>query len=267
MPPWDFRILLPENQIPTIPVRIPPQTSQGLIMGFFQNIATGLELIAFPNVCVSCGRVMNDRDRMLCGSCTNSKFEDPNPSNKTCCGNWILPEGFLFQDALWRYDKEGIIQEMVRMLKYQGVAKLGRELGQAAGLKLIERHIGNRLPENKGEIILLPVPLHKARQKKRGYNQARLIAEGISEISGIAVADEHVMQRVRNTISQTRFSFSKRMDNLKDAFRLTQPETLSGKFVIIVDDVYTTGSTCFSLGGEIRKAGVKGIGVMTIGIA
>lgn len=229
-----------------------------------QNMARGVESVIFPITCVACGVSMQDNQRMLCGECISGRFEDPNPTNDNYCGKIILPDGIAFQDALWRYDKQGIIQEIIRMLKYQGMSQVGTELGKIAGNRLLQRHLKKRLPDGA---VLLPVPLHPLRKKKRGYNQARLIAEGMAVQTGLEVVPEAAVIRKRNTVTQTKFSFSRRMENLKGVFSVESQDELKGRFVIIVDDVFTTGSTCFSLGRVIGDSEVSGMGVMTIGIA
>lgn len=233
----------------------------------FYTLTDGLEAVLFPVTCMACGTAMKDKKRVLCSKCINDRFEDPNPGNRVSCSKMLLPDGINFQDALWRYDKEGHIQEMIRCLKYQGMSQIGIELGKIAGKRVAERHLGIHAPESKMDTLLVPVPLHPAREKKRGYNQARMIASGISEISGVEVVENETVIRTRNTLTQTKFSFSKRMENLKGVFKVNHPEKLKDKFIILVDDVFTTGSTCYSLGASLKFAGVAGIGILTIGIA
>jgi ComF family protein len=117
------------------------------------------------------------------------------------------------------------------------------------------------------EIVLLPVPLHPARERKRGYNQSRLIAEGISEITGDRVSKKGDVTRIRNTRTQTGYSMGKRMKNISGAFSLNNPESFAGNFVIIVDDVFTTGSTVFELAHTLQPAEPADIGILTIALA
>lgn len=237
------------------------------MLQLFHTFTDGLEAVLFPATCMACGTAIKDKKRVLCSKCVNDRFEDPNPANRVSCTKMLLPDGINFQDALWRYDKEGHIQEMIRCLKYQGMSQIGTELGKIAGKRITERHLGTHTPENLEEILLLPVPLHPAREKKRGYNQARMIASGMSEISGVDLAENETVVRTRNTLTQTKFSFSKRMENLKGVFKVNHPEKLKDKFIILVDDVFTTGSTCYSMAASLKNTGVAGIGILTIGIA
>jgi len=228
------------------------------------NTIRGFEAIAFPQVCISCGMFMPDKNQLICSNCVANRFEDPNPANENACEKMILPNGVLFQDALWKYDKEGIVQEMIRLLKYQGMGKIGIELGEAAGRKFIRRHPGKRIHVSVDQMLLLPVPLHPKREKKRGYNQAKKIAEGISQVSGIQIAPDSSLVRIKFTTTQTRFSLKKRMENLKGVFSVADPEVFKNKVVIIIDDVFTTGSTCFSIAEILNQAEPRSIGIFTV---
>ncbi len=235
-------------------------------MPFLKQLFKGLEQVAFPPVCLGCSAVFDSRDRFLCESCASERFDDPNPANQPACEAMILPEDVNFQDALWKYDKEGVLQQLIHMLKYEGMAEVGQELGTYGARRVHQRHIGGRIPESE-PVLLLPVPLHKKREKKRGYNQAELIAGGMASVLDMEVAEKEVVTRTRHTVTQTRHNFEQRMKNLKNAFKVNSPEVLKGKHILIVDDVFTTGSTCFTLSAEIKKAGPASIGIFTIGMA
>lgn len=201
---------------------------------------------------------------MICSQCATRRFEDPNPTNNESCLGLILPDGVLFQDALWSYDKEGLVQEMIRQLKYQGMGQIGIELGNLAGNRIKKRHIGSRISVDISRILLVPVPLHPLREKKRGYNQARQIAQGIAAQTGASIIEPTSLIRQRNTVTQTKFSFAKRMENLRNVFVLKAPEAVKDRFLIIVDDVFTTGSTCFSLAHILKEGNPAGMGIFTI---
>jgi predicted amidophosphoribosyltransferase len=122
------------------------------------------------------------------------------------------------------------------------------------GKRLRDHYLTNYIwpPEN---YILLPVPLHPAKKRMRGFNQARLIATGIGKATGIDVADDGVARRTRNTRSQTGFSVDKRMHNVHGAFEISASGHIKGKAVIIVDDVFTTGATTFELAMQCWQSG------------
>ncbi|AXJ02196.1 comF family protein [Cyclonatronum proteinivorum] len=253
---------------PELPGNTSPETQPEQHLTGFRALVQGLLSVAFPVNCMGCGTALPARDRLLCERCPHERFSDPNPSNALTCEKLLLPEGILFQDALWKYDKGGLLNQIIHLLKYEGMAAVGEEVGYYAGRRLQERHIeGARRFESGAPVLLLPVPLHPKREQKRGYNQARQIALGMSRATALPVADPQLVVRQKNTKTQTRFSLSERMVNLKGAFRLTDFSLVQGRHVIIVDDVFTTGSTAFTLAGVLQEAKPASVSVFTIGMA
>jgi len=232
----------------------------------FASLKEGLEQIAFPSTCIGCGDVLAGRENLLCEPCIETRFDDPNPANNATCGGLILPNEVTFQDSMWLYDKDSVLQTIMRMLKYEGMSETGVFLGRVAAERILIRHIGKRIPD-KTDAVLLPVPIHKRRKIKRGYNQARMIADGIADLLHIPVLPNDAVVRVKHTVTQTKFNFDKRMHNLKEAFELRRPELIKGRHVIIIDDVFTTGSTCFTLSAVIAPAAPASVGIFTIGMA
>lgn len=232
-------------------------------MKVFRTLTEGLNAVLFPTACQCCGDVQVEDDDLLCAYCIEHLFEDANPERLDACTDVFLPEYIGFQDALWKYDKGGHLQELLIKLKYHGMAKLGVQLGRLLGARLS----GNPACQKEEACILVPVPLHPARRRKRGYNQAESIATGVSKFTGIPVADEEVIIRTRNTRTQTGFTLNRRMQNLKQAFRIQKPEVLAGKIPIIVDDVFTTGTTTFELAATLKPCCDQNMGVITVAMA
>lgn len=232
-------------------------------MRLFRELLQGAGQVAFPATCVACGQSLADHTQFLCEICVAGRFEDANPTNAATCDTLVLPDGVGFQDAMWHYDKAGALQKLMQMLKYEGMSAVGLELGELAGQRIVQRHVPQRLPAAE-EILLLPVPLHPRREHKRGYNQARKIAEGMANVLNCRIAPSEALIRSRHTATQTRFSFSKRMENLKNVFQLVQSEVFAGQHVLLVDDVFTTGSTSFSVSAVLQESKPAGIGVFTI---
>lgn len=107
---------------------------------------------------------------------------------------------------------------------------------------------------------LLPVPLHRWRQAKRGFNQALEICRPLARASGLAI--ENAARRVRSTVAQTGLDRSARRRNLADAFRLASP--LAARYPLIVDDVMTTGETCRQLAALLKSRGAERVAVLTV---
>jgi ComF family protein len=128
------------------------------------------------------------------------------------------------------------IQNSLHLLKYKGKKEIGIYFGLQMGNALKQsRRFGNC-------DFIIPLPLSADREKKRGYNQAALIAEGISERLKIPVAGDAVF-RVKKTETQTHKSRIERWKNMESTFEVRKPEMISGKHVLLVDDVITTGAS------------------------
>ncbi|MEX0686625.1 MAG: ComF family protein [Balneolales bacterium] len=229
----------------------------------FRSLAQGINALLFPPICPCCGDLQSNNENLICAWCIDNLFEQANPYGLDQCTEAFLPENIAFQDALWRYDKGGYVQELLVKLKYHGIATIGVQLGCLLGIQLMK----NPAFQNMEDHILIPVPLHHARKRKRGYNQSACIAEGISSVTGIPIIEEGSLKRSRNTHTQTGFNLNMRMANLKDAFTMQRPATLADRFPVIVDDVFTTGTTTFELAATIKPFTSKEIGIVTVALA
>jgi ComF family protein len=228
-------------------------------------MARGLVGVAFPEICICCGMPLQ-QSRFLCHYCSYDRFEDANPGGADSCTGVILPEMISVQDAMWIYDKNDHLQQLIRELKYNGMGALGLELGRLTGQQVAGSRMRYHISSG-AEIVLLPVPLHPKRERKRGYNQSERIARGVSDKTGFRLAGIGDVTRIRNTRTQTGFSMGKRMKNISGAFRMNNSGLFRGNFIIIVDDVFTTGSTVFELARTIAPAGPAGIGILTVAMA
>ena len=134
------------------------------------------------------------------------------------------------------YSEKGMVQRLLHNLKYGGHQKIGRCLGAWYGYQLL------RDPHLKAVDYVLPVPLHKSRQRRRGYNQCRTFGEEIAHRLGAAYS-ERFLVRTSSTHSQTRKDRWLRWQNTRGVFKLHQPHLLEGSTILLIDDVITTGST------------------------
>jgi ComF family protein len=113
---------------------------------------------------------------------------------------------------------------------------------------------------------LVPVPLHPARLRERGYNQAALIAEGLAPALGAPVIQDG-LERTRHTPRQSELGQKERFTNIRGAFRITTPSTFEGKHIILVDDLLTTGATASEAARVLKAAGAIKVGVLALSIA
>ena len=114
--------------------------------------------------------------------------------------------------------------------------------------------------------MILPVPLHKNKQKKRGYNQSDYFAKGISDSTGIKWSPE-IIARTRNNPSQTNKSRIERIQNVEDIFQIKRIESILSKKILVVDDVITTGATLFACSEILERSGAQVLGVASIALA
>jgi ComF family protein len=137
--------------------------------------------------------------------------------------------------SLLYYRKGGITQKLIHQLKYEGQKELGIELGRWFGKTLMES-------SQVDFDCILPIPLHKKRQRQRGYNQSELIASGVSEICRVPVLTGNLI-RTTHSSTQTKKKRISRHDSLEGVFRLRKPDEMKEKRILLLDDVITTGAT------------------------
>ena len=192
----------------------------------------------YPSVCAACGNSLYKWEHIVCTRCkaflpkTGYELNEDNPLARMFYGKVRLKA----VTACFFFSKEGKVQHLIHELKYKGNADAGVFLGQELGKSIREAPLFQDLN------YLIPVPLHPKREKERGYNQSMMIAKGISEVTGIPVGDKYLVRSV-NTATQTHKSKEERWKNVKDIFEVKHPEQLEDKYVLLIDDVLTTGAT------------------------
>lgn len=147
--------------------------------------------------------------------------------------------------AQFYFTKQSLMQHLLHQLKYMGNREIGYQLGKIMGGQLIE----SRRFECDA---LIPLPLFPAKQKKRGYNQASVICEGMSAAMDLQVW-EGVIQRPQFTSTQTKKGRIERWKNVEGKFEVTNQSKIEGKHLLLVDDVVTTGATLEHCASELLK--------------
>lgn len=158
------------------------------------------------------------------------------------------------------FSGEGLLQHLMHGLKYKNKKETGIYLGKMFGRELQQTVWAKDLN------AIIPVPLHAKKQAARGYNQSIYITQGISDVLKIPVLDKTI-HRTRHTESQTHKNRAERIANMQNAFIVKDNKTLSGKHILLVDDVLTTGATIESAALEILKVPGTKVSVATVGIA
>jgi len=185
-------------------------------------------VLAKKPICAMCGRITNNGE--FCSRCCSKTFL-----------NGVI---------ITAYYKDGPIKELIHNFKYEGVFEIGDVLSEYVIKKLEGANIGNN-------ILLVPVPLHKQRFRKRGYNQSQIIAKKISKYLNYEITEN--LKRIKNNPAQITLSKKERIDNVKDIFSWSGSvsSNLKNKTIILIDDVYTTGSTLNECAKVLKKLGFR----------
>ena len=220
-------------------------------------VEAGLHLV-FPLVCVGCGRDVLPANSSLCLGClaalpfTGFEKMDANPVEQKFYGRLPLHRA----SALLYFTAGSIVQRLMHELKYRGNRELGWQLGRLMGVALRE---SGGFPAD----VLIPLPLYRARERMRGYNQSLLLCEGIAREYPLPVLAD-VLVRPTATETQTRKTRLERWENMQDRFVVARPGVITGKRLLLVDDVITTGATLEAAGAALAAANCPDISLMTL---
>jgi ComF family protein len=218
--------------------------------------------LVFPRVCASCGNTLLRHEACICNFClvhlpaTDFHHHSDNPASRLFWGRALVHH----VASLYYFHKGSRVQHLVHLLKYKGKEEVGVFLG---------KHYGNELQKSPlfADVdVIIPVPLHPKKLRKRGYNQSEVFARGLSQ-SMQAVTDNRTLLRITATDTQTRKSRFRRWENVSEVFALHQPEHLAGKHLLLVDDVVTTGATLEACVQELLKCKDVKVSIATIACA
>lgn len=208
-----------------------------------RGIRNSLRELFFPSACCVCGAYTADKDQPVCPECIKAlpvTEHATHHDNKTA-GLFTYIKKVKQAASYCYYDHEKPIYDIIHSLKYHNKPQLGAWIGEKAA-----RHFISKAPDWFNHIdYIIPIPLHSKRLEQRRYNQAELIADGISRATGIKVDTKHLIRKTDNT-SQTLLTIEQRRHNAEGIFELRNGNELSGRHILLVDDVITTGSTMLS---------------------
>lgn len=223
-----------------------------LRMKFIEKWWNPLIGLILPHYCPVCGKRLYDNEQAICESClkklprTMYHVWDDNPMVKEFWGKFPVEKA-----AAWFFYTHGSpYAHMIHLFKYHGRKKLAFELGRLMTAEIQPSGFF------EGINCIVPVPLHKDKEKLRGYNQSEWISYGIAAATGIRVINDAV-ERTRPTMTQTKKSARERFKNMKGVFVAKDNDALIGKHILLVDDVMTTSATLTACADALRE--VKGI--------
>lgn len=223
------------------------------------RLATDLFNLLFPNLCNACTQYLVRGEKNICLSClhdlpyTDYHIHANNRAAKQFWGR--LPCHAVM--AMLYFKKGSRVQRLMHRLKYNGQTALGMELGLLLGERL--KHSSRY----SGVDYIIAVPLHKKRERLRGYNQSKCIADGVSECLGVPVLTDILVKPI-STASQTRKGRFNRYENLKSVFRVNDHQKIKDKHVLLIDDVMTTGATLEACGLVLLEAGISKLSIAAI---
>lgn len=230
-------------------------------MNLFAQYLYDFFCLFFPDLCIVCNSHLVSQEELICTKClfnlpkTNYHKHIDNPVSQLFWGRTKVE----YATAYFTFTKGSKYQEMMHKFKYHGNKEIGLVLG---------RYLGNQLRNSVfNEIdVIIPVPLHKSKLKKRGYNQSEWIALGISEAMCKPIDVKSFIRSVA-TETQTRKSRFERWKNVESIFKITNGDVLDGKHILLVDDVVTTGSTLEACANALLNLNGTKISIAALAVA
>ena len=240
------------------------------IRNAFAQTAKLFELAVFPSFCKICGTLLESpEEKVLCRTCLD-KITPHRASFCPSCGRFFEGAGdphlcsacltetppFSVHRSGAKY--RGSLKDALLLFKYRRYRILGKNLAEFIA-EALKKEVGLWW----GVDVIVPVPLHRRRRWERGFNQAEVLAKELGRIRRIPV-ETRALKKVKNVPPQTSLEHGERRSNVRDAYRIDDEDRICDKIVLLVDDVYTTGSTLRECAAVLKKAGVKDVRAVTV---
>lgn len=225
------------------------------------SIIQSLADLVAPPLCVCCGRRLSGGERVLCAACNigmprRRDLLSPadNSTVRLLWGRADIERGAAWAD----YVPATALARAIYAMKYGGRRDIARVLGQMAAVEMSASGMFD------GIDAVVPLPLHPARQRQRGYNQSLEIGAAVAAVAGLELCGSAVA-RLRNTPSQAAQAHNMRAANVHGAFGVPHPELLDGRHVLLVDDIITTGASLAECAHAMQAAAQVRVSFLTIG--
>lgn len=228
-----------------------------------KDMMKGLAQLVYPRLCESCGKSLLAEEEVLCLNCNIYKVPRTAyhhiPDNQTFM-RFAGRVNIQRATSLAYFIADGLLQHLLHGLKYDDKKYIGVFLGKQLGYDLLQTNW------HKGIDMIIPVPLHPKKEEIRGFNQAEVIAYGMSQAMNIPV-NTTALVRNKFTESQTKKTREERIANMVDAFAVADNDEIKGKHILLIDDVLTTGATLESCALTLLNVEGVSVSIATIGIA
>ena len=223
---------------------------------FLRLYAKSFLQLIFPQICAGCNQHLQLHEQSICVECINQLPYTNELAAKNYVANQIKalqPVSGVF--AMTYYNANSRMESLIHQLKYNNRQDVGEQLGE-----LLAKAVANQIPELD---VIIPVPLHPKKEKKRGFNQSVCIAKGLSKELELPILT-NAFVRTRNTETQTKKSRIDRFANVSNAFAVIDSEQIKGKRIVLLDDVITTGSTAVTCAEVLFAAGADEVFIAAV---
>jgi ComF family protein len=226
-----------------------------------QTLLANFLSLFYPELCIICGEPLVENEKYFCFACflklpkTNYHLIPDNPAIDRLAGKISLVKA----SSYLYYNKGGIAQKLIAEIKYKGNRNLGEWIGMYIAKDVLSSGFFQTID------CLVPIPLHRSKENKRGFNQAEKIAKGVSIVTKIPVETNNVLRKEANT-TQTRKGVFDRWVNTRNLFYLKNPEKFNGKHILLIDDVLTTGSTLEAVVQSLPDSQHVRVSILTLAI-
>ncbi len=215
--------------------------------------------LVFPKICPGCKRPLLKTEESVCLHCIANLPErltlKSEELKQRFYGRITLEEAYAFL----LFKRKGVTQNLLHSIKYNGNQELGLALGTLFGNRCKELSFFSTVD------VVIPIPLHKSKLRFRGFNQSAIIAQGLANSLDVPLDTASVIRAIK-TSTQTKKNRMERWKNVDQTFKVSSVK-LTGKHVLLVDDVITTGATLESCGQTILKAGAASVSVACLALA
>ena len=222
-----------------------------------------------PNRCLLCGKVIHS-DSSICANCFEKITFITEPYCQHCgrpfISNIEQSDNMLCVDCLMHKDNFRLCRAAIEYDEFSKKLLLDFKFADhVENKKLLAKwlYLAGKDIFTAGADIIIPIPLHYTRLLKRKYNQSAILAKELSVLTGIEV-EYNILKKIRRTLPQAKCNKTERKRNVKDAFAVLSAEKIKGKRIILIDDIFTTGSTMKECAKILLKAGAMSVDALTV---